>query len=170
MNRTVFYYNFLIGGKPAGYYELEDTGSEIFANATFEMGGQVLENKFDVRYEGVTVTGYRIGAGAWRTEGLDSPDHFPSSAYELVLRDWAGDRSYQCVREEDGAVLGETKLTGKSLAIGGFEVAEERDGITLRRFVIDGGRVLSIDWGGAISELCSNYEEATRDTRFQSES
>lgn len=166
----MLYYNFLIAGRNVGYYEFEDTGNELYGNATFEIGGQVVSNKFAVRYSGREATGYKVGDGKWQTQGLETPDHFPSSAYDLLIREWEGDRSYQCVKEESGEVMGATQLVGRELAIGGLEISESREGRFLRAFVVDSGKVVSIDWGGAISELCTSFEQATTGTVFETSS
>ncbi len=158
------YYDFRIGHENAGYFAITDTGSEVAMIAMFTLQGETSENPFGYRYTGDRVTAYRTGARDWTTMP-PGDNRFPTSAYPLLLRGLAEQRTYLAINEGTGENLGETELVRVDDV-----VTESRKGRTIRVFHLDAkGRIAVIDWGGgATSTLRADKREACAGSPFAS--
>ncbi len=156
------FYDFRLEDQPVGYFTVRDDGREISMNVVFEVEGRVIENPFALRYEGERTIQYRIGDGEWTDEGLISPEHYPTSAYPILLEMMRGPMTYVAVSEADGAEIGVTSLVRDGETV--REIREER---MVREFRMRDGIPYRIDWGGAVSTLCDSLEDAVRGTRLE---
>jgi hypothetical protein len=66
---------------------------------------------------------------------------------------------YVQVSEDDGSVIAETQLN-KQLD----DIVESQNGVVHRIFTMKSDIPIRIDWGDAISHLCSDSDECVRDT------
>lgn len=180
------FYDFRFGTENAGYYTVTEDGDTFDMDVAFVSGGAICRTPFSFRHDGARVLAYRVGNGEWTTRGLDSPAHFPTSAYPLLLRIMGDEFTYIAVMEgAGGCVLGETLLIRR-----GNLVYEIHDGAVVREFELRGGVPVRINWvggtfvqdlsagsdasrtlrvDGPISTLCSFREEAVRGSMFERE-
>lgn len=179
------FYDFRFGTENAGYYTVTEDGDTFHMDVAFVSGGEVCRTPFSFRHDGARVLAYRIGNGEWTTRGLDSPNHFPTSAYPLLLRIMGDELTYIAVMEGVGSILGETLLMRR-----GNLVYEIHDGAVVREFELRDGVPVRINWAGGtfvqdlpsgsdaggtlkvngpISTLCSSREEAARGSMFERE-
>ena len=179
------FYDFRFGAENAGYYTVIEDGDTFHMDVVFENGGTVCRTPFSFRHDGSRVLAYRIGEGEWTTRGLDSPNHFPTSAYPLLLRSMGEELTYIAVMEGVGSILGETLLMRR-----GNLVYEIHDGAVVREFELRDGVPIRINWvggtyvhdlplgsaaalhhamSGPVSRLCASKEEAVRGSMFERE-
>ncbi len=157
------FHDFRFGDRNAGYFEIRDDGSEIFMNAVFEMKGERYENPFGVRYEHDRVLAFRMGDGDWVDFATYPANHYPTSAYPLLLRRLQDRLEYQAVEEGTGDVLGKTLLERV-----GDTVTETRNGKVVRKYVLRDGKPVEIEWGGgAVSHIAESYEDAVKGSPFE---
>lgn len=153
------FYNFYIGGENEGYYYLNQTGESLFSQTKFLLdGGEVFINTFSLKLDQVKVTAYKYRDGDWVDFSVQPANYYPTSAYPLLLtKAKVKPYTYTAIRESDGAILGETTLKAN-----GDDIIEMRDGQINRHFTMKGDLPVTIDWGGPISHLCQDAEEAVK--------
>ena len=157
------FYDFRFGDQNAGYFEISDDGSTICMKAVFQMEGERYENPFRVRYERERVLAFKTGDGDWVEMGRYPADHFPTSAFPLLLRRLQDKLEYQAIEEGTGNVLGKTVLERVE-----DTVTETRDGKVVRRFVLRDEKPIEIEWGGgAVSHIAESYKDAVKDSPFE---
>ena len=152
------YYNFILTDKNAGYFEIRHTKDEIHLYTLFKIKEKAYENKIVLNKDDDKVMKYKYGDNDWRLIPKGG-NYYPTAAYPILLKNLHAQRKYIAINEEDGMVLGETVL-----ARNGNTVDEIRDGKITRKFWIKGENIFRIDWGGAISELCKNIEDAKKNS------
>lgn len=158
---TTQYYDFVMEGTNAGHFEISDDGAEIHMNAVFMNGGRRYENAFGLRYAGKRVLAYRSGADEWSDCSSLPEDHYPTSAYPILLRHKI--KSYVPIVESSGQLLARTTLKDT-----GGAVVETRDGAVVRSFAVKDGVVVRINWGGPISTLKDSLTAALAGSPFES--
>lgn len=139
-------YDFRIGDRDAGTFVLVDDGAELRQLVSFQADdGSRYENRYAVRYHEGRATAYRVGDGEWVDCASFPPDHFPTSAYPLLVR--GGTARYVAIDEDTGA------LRPRELERLADRVIERQDGTPIRTFHLRDGVIVRIDWGGAVSNL-----------------
>jgi len=157
VSETTLYYDFSFGDKNAGYFEVRQSSGKIYMNAKFEMGGELLVNPFEITYEGEKVLAVRAGDGEWLDFSKFPANHYPTSAYPLLLPRVKDELGYISVEEGSGRIIGEILLKRV-----GDTIHESKDGKTIRKFRMKDGVAVEIDWGGPVSHLKSSLEEAVK--------
>ena len=152
---TTTHYSFEFGGCNAGYYVIEEEIGRIAMKAVFRMEEEVFENVFELRLQEGQLTHFRANEGPWVDMAQFPADHYPTSAYPLLLRGLRDQRTYVAIHEGDRTPIGQTVLTRD-----GDIVTETRHGNTVRIFTLDGDAVESIDWGGPVSHRRPTLVEA----------
>ena len=139
-------YDFRIGDRDAGTFVVLDDGAQLQQMVSFQAddGGQY-ENRYAVRYLEGRVTAYQVGEGDWIDCASLPPDHFPTSAYPLLVR--SGVNRYVAIDEETGM------LSPRELEHLSDRVIERQQGTPIRTFHLRDGVIVRIDWGGAVSSL-----------------
>lgn len=152
------YYDFRIDGRNAGYYYLKIDASHLRSHTRFRVDDTIQVSLFEVRHDGERALAYRCADAPWIDLADYPADHVPTSAYPILLPR-AIDRPlvYTAILEGDGLFLPETVL-----APSGDEIVESRGGRVVRRFTMRDGVPVQIDWGGPVSHLRDNVDEAVR--------
>ena len=145
----------------AGYFTIANQPGHITQIATFELEGEIYENVFELKYDGDRVTAFRAGKSEWHSMTAYGTDHYPSSAYPLLLAKAQPRFVYTSINEGTGEVEGETVLERA-----GDTITESRDGKTVRVFRMADGIPVEIDWGGPISTLCAGLDKAKASSPF----
>ena len=158
------YYDFSIGEQNAGYYTINSRPGVITMLAKFMLDGEIYENFFELKHDGDRVTAYRSGEGGWQSMEEFGEDHYPTSAYPLLLGKVKDRYVYQSIDEGSGEVQGETVLVRS-----GKRIIEKRRHITRRVFWMDGNIPIKIDWGGPVSMLQETPERARMGSPFEVE-
>lgn len=149
------YYDFRINGKPVGYFEWWEEEDLLYQNAVFEVEGHVRRNPFWLKHKGGTITAYRVADGEWTGMPDSKEELFPTSAWILLLRRVEDQLEYTEFHEGSSEVVGPVLLKKEE----GL-VVESRGGKVIRRFRMENGLPVWIDWGGATSELKASRAEA----------
>lgn len=145
------FYNFTIHGSNRGYSYLYVDAATLYSHTRFSVdGGEVVENVFRLILDVEQVLACKHNDRDWVDLRQQPEHHFPGCAYPLFLaRALKGPYPYTQIREDDGA-----GLTRCMLRLEEGEIVERRGTEVLRRFEVEGGIPVRIDWGGAISERC----------------
>jgi len=143
-----YFYNFTFEGTNRGY-------SYLYVDSLDDTD---VTNAFALRISRQNVIACKHDDLDWVDLSQHPQDHFPSCAYPLLLpRVQASTYSYIQISEDDGSVIGKIQLR-RNLC----DIVEYSDDKILRRFTMEGETPIRIDWGGAISYLCSNAQECVR--------
>ena len=121
----------------------------------FEMEGDIYENPFAVKHTDGKVTSYKFGYEDWKPFTGYGADHYPTTAWPLLLEKAQPKFSYFPVVEGTGEAQEETTLKRK-----GDMIYETREGKTVRSFKMKDGIPIEIYWGGPRSVLKANLAEA----------
>lgn len=154
---THLFYNFCFGNRNKGYYYLRQTKDSLFSKSQFFLEkGELYTNIFELKLNADKVLAYKHQEGAWIDFRSRSENHYPSSAYPLILsKAMLKPFAYQAVSEHNDSSLGETVLSFNK-----GEMIEKRAAKVTRRFVMQHEIPVTIDWGGPISHLCKDAHEA----------
>jgi hypothetical protein len=140
------HYDFRFGEENAGTFEICDDGGHITMNACFTLDGELLENPFELKYDGDTLLACKARDEDW-VDLTSLPDnHFPSCAYPLLLPRVQDRLEYQAVSDSDGSIQGLTVLTRE-----GNLITETHDGNFQRSFLMEDDIPIEINWNGPIS-------------------
>ena len=142
MDIYVRHYDFKIGGKNAGYYMITSKPGYIVMVAMFTLDGKFYENLFELKHDGHNVTAYKTATVDWQSMELYGANHYPTSAYPLLLAQVKEKYVYIAIDEGTGEIQGETTLERN-----GEIITETRDGKTLRLFRMKDDIPVEIDWG-----------------------
>lgn len=158
------YFTFEIDGQKVGYYEESDGGSEYYMNAFISMDGQLFENPFWIKYDGLKVSAYKYGDVDYiqfdQAEGV-----YPSSALMILARSLKDGEQldYQSFHEGRGEVIGPAKLVRE-----GNRITEMVAGKPGRYVVLKDGKPIEYGWGGtAKSSRVEDQEAAIKNTPFE---
>ncbi|MEM7030202.1 MAG: hypothetical protein AAF629_11595 [Chloroflexota bacterium] len=154
------YYTFQFGDSNAGWFEIEQTDTQIYMNAIFKMDNQEFENPYWVKLENGKPTEYKSASSNWKKMPTGS-NIYPESAYPILVPQVKNQLAYIALHEDTGEISGETALIRQ-----GNEIKERRDGEIRRKFWLEDGEVVKIDWGGAISERRPSLAEAKLGSDF----
>ena len=159
-----FFYDFTLDGANRGYSYLFLDESSLRSVTRFRLeDDEVVTNVFELKLDDGQVLACRHGANDWVDLSKHPHDQFPGCAYPLLLpRALSRSYSYVQISDDDGSVIGPTRLQCE-----GRDIVESREGITRRRFTMDGETPIRIDWGGAISNLRGNQDECVRGSRLE---
>ena len=151
-----FFYNFTVNGKNRGYSYLFINSTTLYSHTEFWIeGGELYRNVFHLRIENGRISASKHDDSDWVDLSNHPPNHFPGSAYPLLLpKAVSQPTKYVQIREDDGAVLGEFELRLENQ-----QIIESHNGKITRRFFMNSDIPVRIDWGGAISELCQSADE-----------
>ena len=157
MNISERFYNFYRGEKNQGYYYVKQTDDSLFSQAKFMLeDSELFTNTFHLKIDQGRVVSYKYRDDDWVDFRSHPADHYPTSAYPLLLsRAVIEPYTYIAIYEGEGSVLGETTLTAD-----GDDIIETRDAQVKRRFMMRDGVPVMINWGGPISHLCQDAKEA----------
>lgn len=153
-----YFYDFRIGGEKRGFSWLRADDRVVLSLTRFRLDdGTLFTNRFENEVAAGKVVRCRHGAadGDW-VDLRDAPaDAWPGSAYPLFLEFAADGRPYEysLLSEDDGRVVGALELIRS-----GNTIEEKSAGRTVRRFVLAGATPVTIDWGGAVSQLHESGE------------
>jgi len=160
--------------KNYGFYYLRQEDEVIYSHTEFNTPDGIYKNIFSIKYLKDVALSYQHNNGDWVKV---KASHYPTSAYPLLLPKVNQEAlSYHMISEDTGKVLGQATLKQS-----GTEISERLDGNVLRRFVMEANEhssshipneILvhvprSIDWGGAVSFLCHDQDEAVVGTNFK---
>ena len=150
-----FFYNFTLGDENRGYSYLRIDEGHLHSFTRFLLdSGETFTNVFRLRLDGQRVKACKHGDLDWIDLSESPEDHYPGSAYPLLLpKAMTGRYAYTQVSDDDGSVICETVLERE-----GVDIVERQNGIVCRRFTMDGETPIRIDWGGAVSRLCASAE------------
>ena len=153
------FYNFCIGDKNKGYHYLEHLKESLLSETRFFLEtGELYINTFNLKLEADKVTAYKYRDGDWIDFRSRCDTHYPTSAYPLFLSKVVSKPyHYIAISEHNDSTLGETILTRAR-----GEITETRQGKVVRRFTMKDVIPVRIDWGGPVSHLCSDAEEAVK--------
>ena len=157
-NTQINYYDFKMDNKNAGYFMIEEKPELVKMSAVFKMDEEISVNEFQVKIEENRVTAYKIGENDWIDFNYGI-NFYPTSAYPLLVKNVRNKVVYIAVHEGKNEVLGATELIRK-----GDIVTEVRDNKVVRKFWLDGNKIIKIDWGGATSTLKDTLEQAAQGT------
>ena len=154
------------GFKNYGFYYLKQEENLLYSHTEFNTPNGPYQNIFHIQFEGDKVLAFKHNNKAWvKVE----PQHHPTSAYPLLLPRVGKDAlHYTMLSEDKNEVLGEAVLKRE-----GNEIIESLGDKTLRCFNMQSDTVYGdsvpekIDWGGAVSFLCSDEIEAVEGTNFK---
>ena len=152
---TTSYYTFEFGDQNAGYYELTQEADSIYQKAHFKMEEYEIINIFHLKLADGVVTAFQYKEDGWVDMSKFGEDCYPSSAFPLLLEKANPIFAYQSIDESEAAVTASLQLHRE-----GNCITETEDGETVRKFWLEAGQVIKIDWGGPISRLCTSKEEA----------
>ena len=152
-----YFYDFTIDGDNHGYSYLSFDHETLYSFTRFLIEKEeVYTNVFSLKLDGGRVLACKHEDADWVDLGDQPPDHFPACAYPLLLpRVASPPYAYIQVSCDDGSIIGKTLLSRE-----GADIVESRDGKEYRRFTMQGDVPVRIDWGGAVSHLCANGDEA----------
>ncbi len=159
-----FFYDFTLDGANRGYSYLLLDASALRSVTRFRLEDDaVFTNVFELKLGDGEVLACRHGANEWVDLSTCPVDHFPGCAYPLLLpRALSKPYTYVQISDDDGSVIGPTHLQCE-----GWDIVESREGITRRRFTMDGETPTRIDWGGAISNLHDSPDACVRGSRLE---
>lgn len=160
--------------KNYGFYYLRQEDELIYSHTEFDTPDGIYKNIFSIKYLEDVALAYQHNNGDW----VDvEAGHYPTSAYVLLLPK-VGDKtlSYNMISEDTNEVLGQATLKRT-----GVEISETLGDNVMRRFVmqnkedaysdmsdyVQASVAKSIDWGGAVSFLCRDQDEAVVGTNFK---
>ncbi len=161
---TEHYYDFKIQDQACGYSYLLWDQQRLHSFTRFRLpDGQVITNVFRLLLKGRAVERCRHNDLPWIDLAELPADHYPGCAYPLLL-DQLSDAPFPYVQvsEDDRAVLGVVTLERTGDVV--LERSADRE---LRRFVMRGDTPITIDWGGAVSELCGSGRESAEGSGFE---
>ena len=151
-----YFYNFLANGENQGYSYLYLSRERLFSTTRFKTNNELISNVFSLQLCNNTVIACKHGDAAWVDLGSKAADHFPDCAYPLLLpKARTHPYVYQQISADSGNWFAEATLTPSEDTI-----IESIRGTTSRRFTMQGDTPVTIDWGGAISHLCTSAEES----------
>lgn len=154
---AVQHYTFTIDGKRVGYFEIAENADGIFMNAYIAVGGERQANAFSLRLHNGQPAKVKMDDGPWQAvpEGT-----WPTSGYPLIVR--AGLSRYRAFVEGNGKIEERTVHAEDGLLV------EYADGNIIRKFALDGDRIVYICWGGtAESRLVASRADAVRGTVYE---
>jgi hypothetical protein len=152
-----YFYNFTLDGDNRGYSYLRFDHKTLYSLTRFLIEkDETYTNVFSLRLDSGRVLACKHEDADWVDLREQPPDHYPACAYPLLLpRVTSTSTTYIQISCDDGSVIGETLLSWE-----GEEIVESRDGKEYRRFTMREGVPVTIDWGGAVSHLCADADEA----------
>lgn len=157
------FYDFRIDGDVVGYFEIEATPSSIYQRARFVVDDSIVDNRYHLRLEDGSVTGFSTGDDAiWTSLDTYASEAYPLSSFPLLLDRLDGELTYLPIDESTGEV-GPRRVLQRE----GATVIERRDGRMTRSFTVQEGILTSIDWGGATSVLQPDRERAVARGPFE---
>ncbi|MEM7362832.1 MAG: hypothetical protein AAF525_02305 [Pseudomonadota bacterium] len=154
------FYSFEAGGEHIGVSYLRITSRRLLSVTRFlESEGSIYTNRFDLELDDGRVRAIQQGDGPW-TNLMDLPDdHYPSSAYPLLLPRVRDTFVYTQVSDSDGSPVAVTRLVKET-----DDIVEYQNGQVRRRFTMNGDTPTRIDWGGAYSTLRADAGSAQGDS------
>lgn len=155
MQEAHYFYDFKLDDDNAGFFEIKIESNEIYQNVKFKNGNEIYENPFFLKLEKDQVIAFKKGDGTWVNIKDYKENHYPSSAYPLLLPKVKDRLEYFQINEATGNVEGLTILERA-----GDTINEYRDQKLLRSFKMTDSTPVEINWGGACSKMRSSFEEA----------
>jgi len=151
------YYNFTQEGRNRGYSYLFLSESKLYSYTRFRLSNAALfTNVFELKLSQHKILACKHGNTSWIDLSHLPHTHYPSCAYPLYLPQVMNTvYKYIQVSEDDGSIVGHTVLVPE-----GNDITESQGGQMKRRFTMDGDTPIAINWGGAISYICSDAEES----------
>jgi len=155
------FYNFTLAGKNRGYSYLSVDTTRLYSLTRFLLDNdEVFTNVFTLKLSDGEVRACKHGDLNWINLNGQPPHHFPGCAYPLLLpRAMTTPYTYVEISGDNASVIGETQLSREL-----DDIVESQNGTIRRTFTMDGETPVRIDWGGAVSHLCSDGDESVRDT------
>jgi hypothetical protein len=161
MHRYQRYYDFKLGQINLGYFTIVRKPGHIMMMAKFETDGEVTENLFELKLDDHHVTAFKIGGGEWQNMDQYGKNHYPTSAYPLLLPRVKELFVYHSIDESTGEVEGERMLERV-----GDVITESLAGKITRVFQMKDGIPVEINWGGPISTLRDSLKDAKAGSPF----
>jgi hypothetical protein len=155
-------YDFKIEPENAGYFTITSDEGDITMLAKFVVDGEIHENLFELKHDGLNVTAYKTGNNEWQSMQDCDTNRYPSSAYPLLLPRVEQRLVYISIDEGTGEIAGETMLERT-----GDVITETRRGQLIRQFKMKDEIPIEINWGGPISTLHETFTAAKQGSPFE---
>jgi hypothetical protein len=155
MENGTYFYDFRINEKNLGFFEIKFEKDQIYQNVKFQDGNDVYENPFYLKLDSGKLVAFKKAAGDWVLIQRYGENHFPSSAYPILLGQIVDRLQYYQINEGNEEVEGITILE-KSGSI----INEYRQKKLMRSFKMENGLPVEINWGEAISRIKKTFAEA----------
>ena len=156
-----FFYDFQFDNENRGYSYLSIDAIKLYSFTRFVLdSNKVFTNTFMLKLNDNEILACKHGDLDWVYLNEKPPHHFPGCAYPLLLpRAEIKPYTYVQISEDDGSVIGKTQLRREL-----NDIIESQNGAICRKFTMEGEIPVRIDWGGAVSHLCSTSDESVRDS------
>ena len=161
MKNGTYYYDFRINEKNLGYFEIKIENDQIYQNVKFQDGNDIYENPFFLKLKFGEIVAFKKANRDWVSIREYGDNHFPSSAYPILLTQIIDRLEYFQVNESNGEVEGKVVLEKA-----GPIISEYRQGKLIRSFRMENELPVEINWGGAISRIKKTFAEAAEDSVF----
>jgi len=155
------FYNFTHDGRNRGYSYLFWDESKLLSFTRFKLSNNGLfTNVFELKLANSKILACKHGQLDWINLDYLPATHYPACAYPLYLPLVRNSLfKYVQISEDDGSVVGNIVLRPKQ-----DEIVEYQAGKFKRSFTMNEETPVKINWGGAVSYLCSNASESVKNS------
>ena len=129
MEGCTYFYDFRINEKNLGYFEIRFEKNQIYQNVKFQDGDEVYENPFYLKLDSGKLVAFKKADRDWVPTQRYGENHFPSSAYPILLAQVTQRLEYFQINEASEEVEGIVILERTGTVINEYHNQELRRGL-----------------------------------------